>query len=570
MHRFKLILLTTCAILLFAAFSPYNAVVKEIRIMGNEIFSTRQILDVMTLKVGSAYIFENLSNDIKKINNLYYQKGFYFPVVEVDTLIFSEDSSQVIVSLLIKEGSPLKIGEINLSGNSFFKSDDIISNFQSRAGNVFFPTILEEDFDRLLNEYGRAGFPFASIRLKNISIIEKEEKNNLSLSIEIEEGKRVTIDRIEIIGNTSTKDNVIVRESRIKLHEIYNKNKVDKIGERLRRLGIFSQVEEPVVYTGEYGGGLIIKVVEGRTNIFDAVVGYMPDVNVFTGMVKVGMGNVFGTGRKIDVNWFKDERKSQEINLKYLEPWILNLPLNISIGFDQRQQDTIFIRRGVKIQGDLILYEYLTLGGTVFYENIIPSNTTTKLMRSTNRMIGAEIKYDSRDDLIYPTRGISYSSSFVTGNKIREIDNTSIQRIGIDLDIYLSLFPKNVLRLGLHGRTLSGGGIEIGDLYRFGGTNSMRGYRENQFTGKDIAWTNLEYRILSSPRSFVFGFIDSGYYLFNFDETGQNSSMKDYLIGYGLGIRLQTAIGNVGVSFGFGKGDSFLDGKIHFGLMNEF
>ena len=113
-------------------------------------------------------------------------------------------------------------------------------------------------------------------------------------------------------------------------------------------------------------------------------------------------------------------------------------------------------------------------------------------------------------------------------------------------------------------------GKELDELYRFGGATTLRGYREDQFTGNRLLWTNLEYRYLLGRRSYAFLFTDIGYYLR--DELlalglVEATAVK---IGYGLGITFETALGLLGVSYALGEGDTFNKGKIHFGLIGEF
>ena len=112
--------------------------------------------------------------------------------------------------------------------------------------------------------------------------------------------------------------------------------------------------------------------------------------------------------------------------------------------------------------------------------------------------------------------------------------------------------------------------IELGDRYRLGGTTTLRGYRENQFLGSRIAWTNTEYRFLLARRSFFYGFFDTGYYYLPGDDAKAISPLKQFKYGYGIGIRLETSLGNVGVSIALGEGDGIGQAKLHFGLINDF
>jgi outer membrane protein insertion porin family len=103
-----------------------------------------------------------------------------------------------------------------------------------------------------------------------------------------------------------------------------------------------------------------------------------------------------------------------------------------------------------------------------------------------------------------------------------------------------------------------------------GGTRTVRGYREEQFLASRTAWANLEYRLMLTQRSYAFVFSDGGYYLREADPERGIVKNEDIILGYGIGITVETAIGLLGVSFALAQGNSFSEGKIHFGVINEF
>jgi len=80
----------------------------------------------------------------------------------------------------------------------------------------------------------------------------------------------------------------------------------------------------------------------------------------------------------------------------------------------------------------------------------------------------------------------------------------------------------------------------------------------------------LEYRFLLTNRTYFFVFMDNGYFLRKEDVDRNIPIIEEYKIGYGLGINLETGLGILGISFALGQGDSFSDGKIHFGIINNF
>ena len=122
------------------------------------------------------------------------------------------------------------------------------------------------------------------------------------------------------------------------------------------------------------------------------------------------------------------------------------------------------------------------------------------------------------------------------------------------------------MSIEINGKQIKGDQLQLTDLFWFGGSQSLRGYRENQFWGKVIAWANLEYRFILNRNSRIFIFSDWGFY------QGLDKSVKDneVLPGYGLGIRFNTPLGIMGVDYGLGKGDGFSEGKIHFGITSQF
>jgi outer membrane protein assembly factor BamA len=573
--------------------SPARTIIRSIALNGNDALTQRELLDVMILKPTSSFSSAQLQQDLERIAAEYHEHGYFFARVRLDTLVFTSDSSFVDLVLSITEQQQARVGMLHVDGNTAFATEDILRQFDTKPDNVFHPSILERDIENLLRRYERTGYPFAQVRISTIRFGEEDAveamtnrhgtpEGALTITLHVDEGVFVQINEILVEGNKETETNVIVRETRLRPGEPYNEDKVRTIPQRLRRLNIFSSVNEAELYVGSRGGGLLIKVQEGPTNTFDGVAGYVPGISgeqgFFTGLVNVGMRNLFGTARKLNVRWQREDRLSQELALRYVEPWVLDFPVNLSGSFFQRQQDTTYVRRMIELKGDFMLTEHLTLGALYSHENVIPSSGVRFPSNSSTITTGVEVQYDSRDDIFSPTSGILYRSDYRIGRKkIFGLPDTStlertitVQKLGLDFEWFVETFPRQVTMLGLRGRELRSGNIEIGDLYRFGGANTMRGYRENQFAGSRVVWSNAEYRLLLARRSFVFGFFDSGYYFRPTDESLGMTSAQGFKYGYGVGIRLETALGNIGVSFALGEGDSFSQGKIHLGLINEF
>ncbi|MDP3684470.1 MAG: BamA/TamA family outer membrane protein, partial [Ignavibacteria bacterium] len=107
---------------------------------------------------------------------------------------------------------------------------------------------------------------------------------------------------------------------------------------------------------------------------------------------------------------------------------------------------------------------------------------------------------------VYTKKNINGPAQLITSSTETKVIH---QKIIADFNIYYQPFKRQVLALGMHGKELQGPQVEISDMFLMGGTNSLRGYRENQFLASRIAWTNLEYRFLLTRRTFAFSFLMS-------------------------------------------------------------
>ena len=578
----------TLAIILACPSSSFAQKVSKIRsveIEGNKNFSKADILNLLSLKPLVPYSEEVLHTSIAQLLRRYREEGFYSAAIDSVTTSGSNDSSQVDVVLHIREGELTELGELQITGNRALSTEDILSLFETQVGTPLNQSRLENDIEFLLRRYEEIGHPFAKVEVDSLCTYEEGGQQKLRVGLKVIEGAITTIEEVKIEGNKDTKDDVIIRELRIKPGELYNSQKVRAVKQKLERLNLFSTVSEPELYVGKKGGGLLVKVQEGNTNSFDGIIGYLPKGSInqsgyFTGFVNISLRNLFGTGRRLAVRWQRENQETQEVELHYVEPWVLDFPISLGIGFLQREQDSTYIRRKFDLKGDVMVADNFSLALLFGQDRIIPSSTLVNPFVSESRTtsLGGEIRYDTRDDAYSPTSGIYYRSDYRVGKKvfsgvnpaIRSDESILVKRFGVDVEFYLQVFSRQVIGTGLHAKDLRSDRIEDGDMYQFGGANTLRGYRENQFLGSSIVWSNLEYRFLMGRRSFLYGFLDTGYYFRPADERRGVLSSEALKVGYGIGFRVDTSLGLLGVSYALGRGDTFSSGKIHFAIFNQF
>ncbi|PLX33181.1 MAG: hypothetical protein C0600_00950 [Ignavibacteria bacterium] len=477
---------------------------------------------------------------------------------------------------------PPVIDELHFEGNTVLEEEELLRLVDSRPGAPFSEQVLTRDIERILTAYDRSGYPFAEVRVEDLVPSAEAEPPTLTIRLGISEGLPFRIMEVMVEGNTLTHTDVILRETRIEKGELYDAEKVNDIRRRLERLEYFSRVDNPQLYMRDSSGGLLLRVAEGNTNRFDGVIGYQPAQNsdedgYLTGLVDVSFRNLFGTGRQLAAHWERATRDISQLELHYLEPWVLSLPLNIGIGFFQRQQDSAYVRRSIDAQLRLMAGSSVEVGALLRSTTVIPSvgNTLSGLTRSSTLEAGIDLRIDTRDDLYHPLSGIMLRNAYSGGSKRFERSTGEevsdfIQRIEVDAAWYQELLPRTILALALHGRELNGDELDISDLYRLGGARSLRGYREEQFVGTRFAWLNTELRYSLGRRTFAFVFFDFGYIYQSPDYTRDREELTAWRNGYGLGGQIETGLGIMGVSYALGQGDGFSDGKIHFGLVNAF
>lgn len=577
-------------ILLLSTYS-FSQIISDVNITGLKKSSVKQFDSMINQYIGKSYS-DSLIHDInEKVTSLLQENGFYNSELRSEYFYVTNDSSKIRFEIIVRENQETYIKKIYFSGIDSTNLLFISRDFEFLVGKIFIQSELERTISDALDKFERVGYPFSKMKLDAISFYKSPEDENLvDIYIDFLNTLKPTfIDTIEIIGNTETSDKVILREINIKSSNIYDQQKIDAIPSRLNRLRFFQPIAEPLFLTSSKGKGILqIKVEEKQTNNFDGIIGFVPsqqkdESGYVTGMVNISMRNLFGTGRAAAFRWQKIDRKSQDLEIKYLEPWIFDFPFDITFSLNQKIQDSSFVQRRIEGNIEYRADENITVGFGLSSESVVPSlreNNVFTVYNSSSFASGLSLKIDSRDDPYVPTKGIYlFNSYWLSQKKIHgpeEFISENLERslrilkVYFDFSAYYELFNRQVFAAAIHARELNSSIIEISDLFFLGGTNSLRGYRENQFQGGRVIWSNLEYRYLLSKRTFAFTFVDVGYYLRKEDLKLKINQSEGIKPGYGVGLNLETGLGVITVSFALAKGESFTEGKIHFGLINEF
>jgi len=569
--------------LLSTAWAQDTVNVASIRLLGVHRLSSEEILAVFQTKTRKPFQAEVFQKDLKRLVDLYAGAGF--PQAAVESTMVQTTSHGTEVLIAVDEGKPAVISSMHFDGAGAVDEKDLISELTMGVGDSFVPSQLESDIQTLLKLYERRGYPFAKIMIGGISFSDDNDTLRTSVRLVVEEGRQAVLNAVRVEGNKTTKEYVVVRESRLRGDEVYTPELAEQVKRRLERLKLFSTVSLPELFLDERErAGLLIRVAEGNSISFDGVLGYVPaqraqEQGYLTGLVDVQFRNLLGTGRKVSTRWYRENAQTQEIELHYFEPWLASYPVNAAVAFFQRKQDSTYVKRAYDVTAEFMVNDDLGIGVSFSQTNVFPSEGYGRSSVAESRQIslGGFVRYDSRDDAVTPTSGAFYRTEYEVGTKeilsaptAASSASSSTHRVGLDLSYYFEPIKKQVVALESHLRDFRTEKIEAGDLFRLGGSGSLRGYREGQFFGSTLLWLNLEYRFLAGKRSFFYGFSDTGYIVSPDDPSTGLRKSETTKFGYGIGLRVDSGLGLIGVNIGFGEGDTFSTAKLHVRLMNEF
>ncbi len=460
----------------------------------------------------------------------------------------------LICLFLFSSASSQKISSIEISGNKNFSTQKISSLFRIQTNDFSSKEKLEENINSILSFYENNGYPFAIITIDSIVEID----SSLKIFISIDEGTIVYVENFLISESLRTKKEVIFRGIKYKKGEIYNQSKVEKIPKRLRKLEIFSNISDPKFLMTKDGGVLQIDLIENNFTYVEGLLGFSQNKkkeNVLFGKLDFSHKNLFGTGRSFFFHFEKENNLTQEIAIKYIEPYIFQFPLHLETNLKQKIQDSIFTKNifGIGIVSEINDEISLKIG--------LKKSEAILKNKFTNNILETEFnsKFDYRDDFLFPKNGFSFEIGGSFGKK-KEL-NTSMKKVFFELKNYIGKSEKEVFFSNIRGSEILSDSLDTSDLIYIGGASTMRGARENEFVCDKFLLLNLEYQIYFSNASYIFPFFDIIYF--------ENKNESEKIFSYGIGTQFQTPIGIFFTSLAFRKNLNFENGKIHFGIKNN-
>lgn len=480
--------------------------IRRISFLGNQEISDRELKSVMGTQEGGFFSFltdsgtykeEDFERDLALITAYYYDQGYVNVKIGTPQITLSGDKRFLYMAIPIDEGPVFTIGQLDFKGELLLAKKEYFARLKTAQGQTFNRTRLGQDIARLNDFYKDQGYAYVNVTpLTQIDL----EKRTVALTFDIEKGAKVYFERINIRGNSKTRDKVIRREMKISEGELYNQTALDVSKARVTALGFFEKVD---VSTRRGSSDefieVNIEVSERPTGTFQVGAGFS-SVENFIAQAQISQNNLFGRGQTLSLQAQLSSLR-QLFMIRFVEPYFFDSRWTFAFDlYNQSRVASTFSRNSTG--GDLTWGYPLTYEARVFLTYKL-EDVEVSSGRSTFLSLGAasvkddgediaglfkdgitsslrgSISYDSRDNRLFPTRGY-YHDAFVevadeyTGSEIAFVRWGGFSRY------YRPIVGPFVLKLNAEVGVVTSRdplGVPISERYLLGGINDVRGFR---------------------------------------------------------------------------------------------
>jgi outer membrane protein assembly factor BamA len=522
---------------------------------------TAELAAASGITQGDAYDPEAVKAAVTRIREHINKQGRYYVRMPFPEMI-PVSAEELDLRFSLREEHSSESVVVRFTGLRYFTEAKLRQQLLVGNEQTFTLGKLPSLLDNILRLYHERGYLFARVMLDSLVLDE-----NLTAWIGVNEGKVFRPERFYFEGNTHTRDETLLRISGLRDVRVITPAVLEEAVQNLLNKAYLTEcVVEPIDPSS-----LLIKVKEGRMTFLEGVLGLnrrdgKTDLN---GILRVKFLNLWGSDRAISLYWTKDPTRSL-LELSYHESGVRGIPIAGDIYLHRSTQDTLWIKSKVSTQ----IYGYRKnhrLGLDLKSENNLydPSFYRGPSQRTSSIGIGAFWSYSNAFPTVNPRGGLSLTALYRLINASEgkewsgafELDNAN----------YIGISNRLVGAVGVHIRNLDDNSARDYDLYRMGGYNNLRGYREGEFQSWQLGWASYELRWILNRGSRFFVFFDHGLQAYKHPlADGYEKRYKTDIMGVGIGFRVQTKLGILGVDYGLGYRDKrwsgLGSGMIHAGF----
>ncbi|MHB1092059.1 outer membrane protein assembly factor BamA [Thiobacillus sp.] len=488
-----------------------SAKIQQINIVGNQAFKEKELLKQFTSTTpgwltwytkNDQYSKSRLAGDIEALRSFYLNRGYLEFNVDSTQVSISPDKQGIYITVNVTEGPQYRVSDVKLAGQMLVPEAELKKLITIKPGEIFARDRLTETTKAIGDRLGNDGYAFANVNA--VPELDKD-KRTVAFTLFVDPGRRVYVHRINVSGNTKTRDEVVRREVRQMEGAYYDAAKINLSRDRLNRLGYFNEVniETPAVQGTTDQVDVNVGLTEKSTGSIMLGAGFSSSEGVVLSG-SVSQNNVFGTGNRLSA-----QINSGSVNtvyaLSYTNPYYtIN---GVSLGYDLYRRDvdatslsnvgsykTSTYGAGARFGLPINERDFISFGLTYeqtsvttyadsprqytrFVDNFGNDNDTVRLDTSWAR--------DTRNSYLFPTKGLMQRVAAEVG-----VPGGSLQyyKLSFQNQQYFPLSKSFTLMLNGEvgiGDGLSGKPLPFFKNFYAGGNSSVRGFKTGTLGPKD-------------------------------------------------------------------------------------
>ncbi len=562
-----------------------NARIREIRIVGNTAFSEGTLKGLFDLNDGGwfnwyskadRYSRAKLNADLETLRSYYLNRGYLEFNVESTQVAISPDKQDITITVNIKEGQPYVVTAVNLEGDYLGKEDEFKSLVTIRPGEPYRAEAVADTTRAFVDRFGTFGYAFAKVDAR--PEIDRA-RGQVVLNLNSEPQRRVYVRRINVAGNTRTRDEVIRREFRQFEAGWYDGSKIKLSRDRVDRLGFFSEVN---VESNEVPGtldqvDLTITIKEKPTGNLSLGAGFSSaDKLALTAAIK--QENVFGSGNYLGVE-VNTSKSTRTLVISTVDPYFtidgisraFDIYYRTTRPLNSQGEEYKLVTPGVAVRFGVPFSEYDTVFFGAGYERTEIKGTTALpnnffLYREKFGEVSSSVPLtigwtrDRRDSALVPTVGRYERVNLDWG----ALGDSRYLRANLQIQQYVPIsrrFTYGVNAEFGYGKGLSGRGYPIFKNFYGGGLGTVRGFDQGSLGPVDVTGAyiggNRRFNInnelylpvpgTGNDRTLrLFTYVDAG------NVWGENEKMtfKSMRASAGIGLSWISPVGPLKLSYG--------------------
>jgi len=320
------------------------ALIRQINIVGASSFKEKELLENFQLQTpnwiswytkNDQYSKQKLSADLESLRSFYLNRGFLEFNIESTQVSISPDKKDIYITISVSEGERYVVSSVKLAGDLILAEEDFKKAMKIKAGDVFSRENLNESTKAISEKLSAKGYAFANV---NAAPEVDKEKRQVAFTIFVDPGKRVYVRRINVGGNTKTRDEVVRQEVRQMEGGWYDDDRVKLSKQRIDKTDYFSEVtvETPPVPGTTDQIDVNYNVTEKSTGNVSVGAGYSQSEKVMLSG-SISQSNIFGSGRYVSVT-LGTGKVNRAIGLSYTNPYFT--VDGVSQGFDVYHKKT--------------------------------------------------------------------------------------------------------------------------------------------------------------------------------------------------------------------------------------